>query len=63
MKKLTPWQRLARIAYKYKMRTHGYDAPEIAETIIHNRKVSDEDKQQVKEIMDEWAKVGNRRNS
>lgn len=62
-RKLTPWQRLARIAYKYKVQTHGYDAPEISEQLLRNSKVSDDDKQQIKEIMEEWSRTENQRHS
>ena len=60
---LTHWQRLARIAYKYDISIHGLDVPEIGRLLIRNRKVSDEDKQNIKKIMDEWARTENQRHS
>lgn len=59
--KLTSWQRLDRIAYKYKARTHGYNVRDIADALLRSHKVSVDDKQRVKEIMEEWAKSENRR--
>lgn len=60
---LTPWQRLARIAYKYDISIHGLDVPEIERLLVRNRKVSDDDKRRVKEIMEEWARTENQRHS
>lgn len=60
---LTHWQRLARIAYKYKIPTWGYDVTEISKILLRNRQVSDKDKQHVKEIMEEWARIENQRHN
>ena len=60
---LTPWQRLTRVAYKYKIPTWGFDVTEISKILLRNRQVSDEDKQRVKEIMEKWAKNENQRHS
>lgn len=60
LKKLTPWQQLARIAYKYKMPTRGYDVTEIGAALLRNPHVSEEDKKRVDDILKEWLRNGNR---
>lgn len=59
MNKLTSWQRLARIAFKYNIRTHGYDVPEIAANILRHKDVTASDKRRVEKITEEWVRAGN----
>lgn len=59
-KKLTPWQRLTRIAYKYRIRTRGLDVPEIASALLRNRNVTDGDKKHIETILKEWLESNNR---
>lgn len=59
-KKLTTWQRLARIAYKYDISTQGYNEIELSKTLKRNRNITPEDKQRVEGIMKEWLRNGNR---